>query len=112
MSYLEKYTQAKHNLDSAKNWANLIGNTYHGGGGGVGRLNRVTATMTIYHQKYDGVRNYHESSKVFNCYLESAIKKHSAMLIAETLNMMDNEKTELAKKALDENKLLTQKAGL
>ncbi len=60
MNSIDAFQRIKDQERQAKEWVGLIGAHYSGGGGGVGKVATAGATVTIYHQAYDGAVNYHE----------------------------------------------------
>jgi hypothetical protein len=94
-------------------WFSLLGKPYSGGGGGIGGLRSVDIrNIEIYHQAYDGANNYHKIEDELKIKLETVIKKNFRMLIEQAMELMENEKKELAQKALDETNMLMEEAGL
>jgi hypothetical protein len=58
---IEQYNAAKREQTTCLAWTALIGNKYHGGGGGIGELKSLSLrSVTVYHQYSDGATNYHE----------------------------------------------------
>ena len=89
--------QKRHEL---KQWINLIGSPYNGGGGGVGKL--FSASLAdgdnlpkIYHQAYNVATIYHTMPKWFKEYFEKAIFINFETLIHDAL---ETHKKDLEKK--------------
>ena len=114
MSKFDEYRAEKKRLNQAIQWAKLIGKPYNGGGGGVGCLYRATASMEIYHQEYNGSKNYHESNEIkcFNDYISEAVKSLGNSVIDIALKMWANRVSELAAQAKVEYDALVQDANL
>ena len=114
MSKFDDYRAEKSRLDQAIRWAKLIGKPYNGGGGGVGYLYKATASMEIYHQEYNGSKNYHESNEIFglNGYLSEAVQQLGNSVIDVALKMWANRVSELAAQAKVEYDALVQDANL
>lgn len=113
MTKLERYKQEKIRLDLAKQWAALIGSSYSGGGGGVGYLHSATSTMEVYHQKYNGSKNYHGSQDIPNLdtYLSKASAKLGGSIIELALKMWSDDLSNLAAQAKLEYDELIKDAG-
>lgn len=85
-SKIESHKKLKTDHQKCKEWANLIGSPYSGGGGGIGKVFSVDLCTgdnapTIYHQAYSGATNYHRMPIEFKKYLEQAIHENMRTLI-------------------------------
>lgn len=76
-------------------WRSLIGKTYNGGWGGIGRIKEASCSMTIYHQTYDGSINYHESEKK----LAPLFEKAAIQCQKEILNNVQSQLEQLVEEA-------------
>lgn len=85
MNEIDEYQTAKQRLAAFDAWAGLIGKEYFGGtrgkGGCFGEVVSASGTLTIYHQAYDGARNYHDLDEAFRRELATAMKVNSPVLI-------------------------------
>jgi len=91
MDAIAEYVQAKHDLINAKKWEAMIGSTYHGGGGGVGRVVGVELVqLQIYHQHSNGATNYHSPP---NDHLAACIRliatNMAPTIIAQAIGIME-----------------------
>ncbi len=112
-SQVENFKKMCDHQKNALEWFNLIGDVYHGGGGGVGQLRKLTLLeVEVYHQYSNGAKNYHDIPDELKLKLEKVIKNNFPKLITEALEMIETEKKELAQKAKDEHKQLMIEAGL
>jgi hypothetical protein len=117
-SEVENFKKLKREQLEARAWAELLGKEYTGGGGGIGYLyncNLATedlSTPTIYHQAYNGAKNYHGAPRDFLRHLEKAISQKFEELLAMALVHQDNELKEAAQKAVEVHEKLLHEAGL
>lgn len=117
MSTLNAYKAAARERDYSAGWAALLGQRYHGGGGGTGYLVSVKlvggeAAPTIYHQYSDGAKNYHQAPASLLPHLEAEIKARFSELLAGALTRQAEELKTLAKSATAEHAALMVAAGL
>lgn len=117
MSKIEQYKAAKHAVDESAKWATLIGDRYHGGGGGVGELRRFSiasgeAAPTVYHQYSNGATNYHPMPETLRPHLEAAIKAAFPSLLADALARQQEAAKAAAADAVKEHAALLEAAGL
>ena len=114
---IEEYNTAKLNHGYCKGWASLIGASYIGGGGGIGRLVSVTladgqASPTIYFQESDGATNYHYMPAELKKHLEASIKVRFNELLADAFKRQETELNSLAVEAAKEYGSMMKAAGL
>lgn len=117
MSALDTYKAGARERDYSAEWAALLGQRYHGGGGGTGYLVSVKlvggeAAPTIYHQYSDGAKNYHQAPASLLSYLEVEIKERFPEILAGALTRQADDLRRLAKAAADEHADLMAAAGL
>lgn len=100
---IDKYIESKRNLAQFNSWAGLIGREYFGGTRGrgceFGKVTTASGKLEIYHQEYDGAKNYHELDPKFSLLLGKAMIKHSKILIDEIRIQLENELREDTAKA-------------
>ena len=115
---IDKYKMAKELHRESEYWAELLGKEYTGGGGGVGSLRyasldtREMKTPTIYHQAYDGARNYHPAPKEFLKYLDAEIRSRFPEILAAARGAQAEKLKELAAEARQEHEDLMVESGL
>lgn len=107
MSYIEDYKAFKHKFNKCEEWSNLIGKEYKGGGGGIGRLEKIVIAMDglspqVYHQAFNGATNYHCMPPEFKDYVEYAIKQHSKLIMNTALEKMKYDVRMIAEQAKQE----------
>ena len=112
-SKIEKYKKLKNEHKKCKDWANLIGSTYNGGGGGVGKIVSVDLCIgdnapTIYHQAYNGATNYNRMPIELKKYLEQAIRENMSALIERAFFLQVADLTDSALDAKKEYDLINQ----
>jgi len=112
MTKIEQYARAKETLIGAQRWANMIGQKYHGGGGGFGHLHEVAIKATLYFQETDGAINYHDCPEVLTAKLADAATEHFAELVHAALGKLEADCRMLAKEATAEHERLMVAAGL
>ena len=90
MDAIREYAQAKQDLANAKEWADLIGSPYNGGGGGIGRVTAATfVKMEIYHQHSNGDTNYHAPpSEYLTACICKVVTEMGATIIAKAIAIM------------------------
>lgn len=106
MNTIDNYLHQKNLLLKFRTWASLNGKPYGGGVGlgqsfELGSVCKATGTLTIYHQAYDGAKNYHEIEKDYIPYLDDAIKHHSSVLIKYIEEQLLKEVEKARQKALN-----------
>lgn len=108
MKKFEAYQEAKRQQGYSTSWAEMLGQTYRGGGGGVGKLvylnlsNLEMKTPTIYFQYSNGDKNYHECPRSLLPYLDAAIRDSFGALLADALQKQKADLTAAAAAALAE----------
>lgn len=112
MSKIDDYRKFQADLRHAKCWADLIGNRYRGGGGGVGELREIKVEATVYHQESDGANNYHAAPSALNQFLAAEIRKEFPNLLAAAQAAMEAKRVTLAAEATAEHEELMRDAGL
>lgn len=88
---------------------------YIGGGGGTGSLATAsddTVRLTIYHQAYDGAKNYHEIPGPFVPYMLRAIRNNFEKLTAEAISILEQDMKAAAKEASEELAAIMRDAGI
>lgn len=105
MSKIAEFNIAKVNLARFKEWRSLIGKEYFGGtrgkGGQYGKIVNASSELEIYHQEYDGARNYH-GSKDFHEAFSVAAKKLAPQLMEEAEKFLTEKMQALANDAAQE----------
>jgi hypothetical protein len=110
---IEQYNAAKREQTTCLAWTALIGNKYHGGGGGIGELKSLSlGSVTVYHQYSDGATNYHEIPAALAPHLCAAIKARFGELVSDALALQDLALKAAAAEAVKEHGDLLQAAGL
>ena len=114
---IQQYQSAKREHDDCAAWAALIGNKYHGGGGGIGELRSLRLTggeyaPTVYHQYSDGAKNYHTMPAALAPHLEAAIKARFGALLADALERQKCALKQAAEAAVKEHGELLKAAGI
>jgi len=114
---IDQYKAANREANDCARWAALIGDRYHGGGGGIGELRRFSiasgeAVPTVYHQYSDGATNYHQMPTALQPHLEAAIKANFQLLLADALERQEKAVKACAAEALKEHADLLEAAGL
>lgn len=106
---IQKFQEAKANLEYLKAWASLIGKEYHDGGGGVGSVVRASAHLTIYHQASNGATNYHDIPSCQD-YIDRALLEKSGAIIGHAIYLAETRLQEVAREALGEVEEVTKAA--
>lgn len=114
---IEQYNGAKREQAQCVEWANLIGQRYSGGGGGIGALKSLKLASnesgpTVYHQYSDGATNYHTMPAALAVHLEDAIKAKFTELLADALDRQAKALQAIAEEAVKEHEALLKAAGL
>lgn len=114
MSKIDTYLKEKEKFNRAIRWKSLIGSKFGGGGGGVGYVIKAITTMEIYHQEYNGAKNYHESIEIdgLSDFLNEATRGHSGAIIETALNLWRTKINELAAEAKAEYESISNDLGL
>ena len=113
MNAIDKYMAAKREAGYCSGWAALLGQRYHGGGGGIGALVSLKlSAATIYHQYSDGAKNYHECPASLLPHLEAEIKSQFTSILDGALARQAEAIQRLAKDAADEHVDLMRAAGM
>ena len=117
VTMIQQYQGAKREHDYCAAWASLIGNKYHGGGGGIGQLSSLQlmkgeASPTVYHQHSDGAKNYHHMPAALAPHLEAAIKARFGELLADALERQKDALKQAAEAAVKEHGELLKAAGI
>ena len=112
MSTIERFNEKKRQLGYAKALVSLIGKEYHGGGGGIGKVVRATASICVYHQYSNGDTNYHDSDGAFNTYLANSLIKNQGKIIGDAIAAFEADCQALAAEALKDHEQLMADAGL
>ena len=97
----------------AKRWVDLIGSSYKGGGGGIGKVAHTSCcNIELYHQAYDGATNYHEASgEELKTALNTAFQAKASEIIKDALATMENQRVNLAAAAKSEAESIIALAG-
>lgn len=102
-SKIEEYKDIKNKFCKSKEWFELIGKPYNGGGGGIGKLHSVTLDSrnppTIYHQAYNGATNYHYMPDVMKPYVEQIIKNNFKELFEKAFKLFEQDVSNKAEEA-------------
>jgi len=111
---IEEYNKFKGVVLDAERWLSMVGKTYHGGGGGVGRICSMQSDCMpkIYFQEYDGANNYHSAGDVVDSFVNKEVEKMGEDLVRKAIAAMRERLSELAVEAADEYKQLMAEAGL
>jgi hypothetical protein len=114
---IEQYNAAKREQQECLTWASLIGDKYHGGGGGIGELRSLKLAKgeespTVYHQFSDGDTNYHKMPASLSPFLEDAIKASFGVLLADALKRQELSLKDAAAEAVKAHGELLRAAGL
>ena len=114
---IEQYNAAKNSQIDCLNWVALIGSSYSGGGGGIGKLQSLQlakgdAAPTVYHQYSDSAKNYHTMQPALAWHLDEAIKARFGELVADAMARQDVALKAIAAEAVKEHCELLQAAGL
>lgn len=107
MSFIVNYKNAKYNFTQSKQWFELIGQPYSGGGGGFGVVLSVTLANgndapTIYHQAYNGATNYHYMPIDLKPYVETIIKNDFKGILEKAFKLYEKDLSDLAELAKKE----------
>ena len=87
MNKFETYQQIKAANKVSKDWAEMFGKPYHGGGGGTGKIVYLTLgrgemkSPTIHYQYSNGAQNYHACPTVLIPTLEQVIQDEFPALL-------------------------------
>ena len=87
MNKFETYQQIKAANKVSKDWAEMLGKPYHGGGGGTGKIVYLTLgrgemkSPTICYQYSNGAQNYHACPTVLIPTLEQVIQDEFPALL-------------------------------
>ncbi len=104
MNTIDEYQAAQHQLRKFNDWASLIGKEYFGGtrgrGGSYGQVVSAAIVLTIYHQEYDGARNYHDLEPDHARFMALVAKDMAGELINRTRKLMEAELEDKRIKAL------------
>ena len=92
MSFIDNSKKAKYNFTKSKEWYELVGKPYIGGGGGIGKLHSITFdggkfSPTVYHQAYNGATNYHQMPSKLLPYFEQVIKNNFRDLFTKAMKL-------------------------
>ena len=91
MNKFETYQQIKAANKVSKDWAEMLGKPYHGGGGGTGKIVYLTLgrgemkSPTICYQYSNGAQNYHACPTVLIPTLEQVIRDEFPNLLKKAL---------------------------
>lgn len=107
MSFIVNYKKAKYNFIQSKQWFELIGQPYSGGGGGIGKVHSVSigcgdSAPTIYHQAYNGATNYHYMPIDLKPYVETIIKNDFKGILEKAFKLYEKDLSDLAELAKKE----------
>lgn len=91
-SKIQELKELKYHYVQCKEWYELVGKPYIGGGGGIGKLHSITFdggkfSPTVYHQAYNGATNYHQMPKELFPYFEQVIKNNFRDLFTKAMEM-------------------------
>ena len=117
MNKFETYQQIKAANKVSKDWAEMLGKPYHGGGGGTGKIVYLTLcrgemkSPTICYQYSNGDQNYHACPSVFIPTLEQVIQDEFPALLKKALLRQEELLQEAAKEALLERAELENAAA-
>ena len=98
MDAIAEYVQAKRDIATSKKWAALIGASYHGGGGGIGKVVGLDdIRMQIYHQSSNGAEGYHMAPCAhLKACIGLAMAKMAPTIIAQAIALMEQGLTDKA----------------
>ena len=117
MGKFETYQQIKAANKVSKDWAEMLGKPYHGGGGGTGKIVYLTLgrgemkSPTIHYQYSNGAQNYHACPTVLIPTLEQVIRDEFPNLLKKALLRQEELLQEAAKEALLERAELENAAA-
>ena len=94
---IDHFVTAHRTLFEFRSWRGLIGQTYAGGGGGIGKVSNAECSLIIYHQVYDGATNYHAPPGGLNEMFKAAAIQHSGAIL-DSVEAQLVEKVEEARK--------------
>lgn len=112
MSYITNYHRFRALKEQSKEWYEMLGKPYHGGGGGTGKVTSVEFKCEIYFQSHNGAQNYHSIPPEFKKYIEKAIIKNFALIIKDAEQMQEEDFKKVAEQAVGEAKSILQSAGV
>jgi hypothetical protein len=104
MNDVQQYADLKLKVVAAKQWAEMLGKPYSGGGGGIGGVRN--ASFEIYFQGSNGAQNYHKPSSDVQPYLDAALKESGSQIILRAIELMEGDLLKLAAEARAEYKKL------
>ena len=99
MNAIEAFQKKRNELGNAREWAQLIGKPYRGGGGGIGEVRSAYADFEIYHQETDGATNYHTNPTCLRPYIERVVLSEASSIIGRALDLLAADVAEAARKA-------------
>ena len=103
MSAYDQYLAASRALGELRQWANMLGAEYHGGGGGVGDVAKSsTCSLTLYYQESNGSRNYHEAPRSADRWIALGFLDVAPHVIGKALLHAEREVAQLAASAAKE----------
>ena len=105
----KKYADEQHR---AARWMAMLGQEYHGGGGGIGKVKSVRMSAEIYFQESNGSQNYHEIPDALRVAMQTVIHKNFDALVLRATTLMKDTSRELALKSTAEYADLLREAGI
>ena len=113
MTALDEFKAKKRALKKSEEWAEMIGKTYYGGGGGVGELRAIQVSVaTLYFQLHDGDTNYHSAPKELLEKISDVVMVEFTRILELAISSMQIDTGQAAEKAAHEYRALMEEAGL
>lgn len=113
MSYITNYHRFRTLKEQSKEWYEMLGKPYHGGGGGTGKVTSLELSKCeIYFQSHNGAQNYHSIPPDFKKYIEKAIIKNFTTILKDAEQMQEEDFKKVAEQAVGEAKSILQSAGV
>lgn len=113
---IEKFRAASSALLAFDRVRSLIGKRYGGGGGGggVGSIVKAHAAIEIYHQEYDGARNYHDvgcGNEHVKAAVDAAAREFAPAILARARELLAEKLKDAATLARSEAAAIVAVAG-
>lgn len=113
MTAVDEFKAKKSALAKAEKWAEMIGKTYHGGGGGIGALRSIQINKaTVYFQYANGDPNYHDAPKELMEKISDVVMVEFTRILELAISSMQIDAGQAAEKAAREYRALMEEAGL